>query len=114
MFGSGLDCEQAFDTIPSMSRTRVRVRRRRLGVIVAVSLIGGVWAGPLAHARQSAGMSPVAQHRYVVQDGDTIWGIATRVAPGVDPRPLVDAIARANQVDPGALVPGQTLVIPSA
>jgi hypothetical protein len=34
------------------------------------------------------------------------------VAPGSDPRSVVDAIAEANAVDAGTLVPGQTLVIP--
>jgi hypothetical protein len=31
---------------------------------------------------------------------------------GEDPRVLVDAIARRNRIDAGAIVPGQALVIP--
>jgi Tfp pilus assembly protein FimV len=50
----------------------------------------------------------------VVRSGDTLWSIARRVSPSEDPRPIVDAIAGANPVAPGALVPGQTLVIPLA
>jgi Tfp pilus assembly protein FimV len=53
----------------------------------------------------------------VVRSGDTLWSIARRVSPSEDPRPIVDAIAGANPVNPvapGALVPGQTLVIPLA
>jgi LysM repeat protein len=50
----------------------------------------------------------------VVRPGDTLWSIATRTSPSVDPRLVVDAIASANTVDPGALVPGQQLIIPPA
>ena len=32
-------------------------------------------------------------HLYVVEPGDTLWGIASRVAgPAADPRPVVDAL----------------------
>jgi hypothetical protein len=46
-----------------------------------------------------------------VHPGDTLWGIATRLAPGQDPRPLVAALTRANG---GTLLQtGQTLVVPA-
>jgi hypothetical protein len=32
----------------------------------------------------------------VVQPGDTLWTIATEVAPDRDPRPVVDALRSAN------------------
>jgi nucleoid-associated protein YgaU len=51
--------------------------------------------------------------RYVVQRGDTLWSIALSRAPGSDPRPVVQAITDANQVDAGSLVPGQVLIIPT-
>jgi nucleoid-associated protein YgaU len=111
MFAFGLDPEHAFDRIPCVSRTRVRCRRAVLVVVVAVA--GGVWAGPLAHAHDSS-LRPAAAHRYVVRDGDTMWGIASRLSGGGDPRALMDRIASANAIDPGALHAGQTLVIPSA
>jgi hypothetical protein len=38
-----------------------------------------------------------------------MWAIATRVAPGVDPRVEVDRLRRLNALDPGDLVPGQQL-----
>jgi nucleoid-associated protein YgaU len=55
----------------------------------------------------------VAPHLYVVRPGDTLWSIARRIQDG-DPRPLVDAIQAANRADPGALAPGQVLLIPVA
>jgi nucleoid-associated protein YgaU len=110
MFGPGLDAEHPFDRMRDVSRTRVR--RRRVVLIAMVALVGGVWAGPFAHAHDGS-VRPVAAHRYVVREGDTMWDIASRLGRGDDPRALMDRIASANAVDPGALRPGQTLLIPS-
>lgn len=93
-----------------MSRTRVR--RRRLAFTLSVAVVSTAWAGPIGHAVAGGGAVPVASHRYVVRSGDTLWSIAARVSPGNDPRPVVEAIVRANDVDPGSLMPGQALAIP--
>lgn len=91
-----------------------RVRRRRLvagGLLVlllsvsAPAVSGAMTGGP--------GRGAAAGDRYVVQPGDTLWSIAVSRAPGSDPRPVVQAIADANRVDAGSLVPGQLLVIPA-
>ena len=96
-----------------MSRTGVR--RRRLAVLAVGAVVAGFWVGPVAQALGgSAEPVSVAGRSYVVRSGDTLWSIADRVAPGQDPRPVVDAIAAANRVGPGAIFPGQTLVIPLA
>jgi nucleoid-associated protein YgaU len=108
-----------------MSRTRVR--RRRTTLVVALAALGAIVAGPLRPAAagwaatgSSAAEAPARlaartgdARRYVVAPGDTVWGIAVRLGRGGDPRQLVDAIADANDVDPGVLRPGQVLVIPS-
>ena len=111
MFGSGLDIEQAFGHHEAMSRTRVR-RRRLVALSVAIGVIG-VLSGPVANAVGVGGSPEAPARTYVVRTGDTLWSIARRTAPSVDPRLVVDAIASANRVDPGALVPGQQLSIPS-
>jgi nucleoid-associated protein YgaU len=112
MFGSPLDSEQAFDRMTRVTRTGVR--RRRLAAILTAAAIAGAWAGPVARALGGdREPSAAARSLYVVRGGDTLWAIAERLAPGDDPRPLVDAISDANGVEPGALVPGQTLVIPA-
>jgi nucleoid-associated protein YgaU len=95
-----------------MSRTRVRRRRLVAGGLLVVAL----WVtAPAVSGAMIGGSAPgaAAGERYVVQRGDTLWSIAVGRAPGVDPRPVVQAIADANRVDAGSLVPGQVLVIPA-
>lgn len=94
-----------------MSRTRVR--RRRLALVLAGAALAGAWAGPVAEAVGSSGATPATRAAYVVRAGDTLWSIAEGMVDGEDPRPLVDSIADANELDPGALIPGQVLVIPA-
>lgn len=81
---------------------------------------GLVLSAPVAGAlgrhssRADPGVRPAKrwEHVYVVQPGDTVWSIAVGVAGGTDPREVVDAIAVRNGIDAGAVVPGQSLVIP--
>jgi len=46
--------------------------------------------------------------RYVVRPGDSLWTVARHVAPGSDPRPVVDALAAARHGAP--LLIGETVV----
>jgi Tfp pilus assembly protein FimV len=92
--------------------TRTRVRRRRLTLTVSLALLAAAWAGPAVRAIGSSETpSRVSQASYVVRKGDTLWTIARELAPGSDPRPVVDLLSAMNGVDPGRLVPGQTLVV---
>ena len=86
-----------------------------MALTMSLALIAGVWAGPLGRIVAGDQSSRLASRSsYVVRQGDTLWSIARRVAPGEDPRPLVDAIVSVNGVDAGAIGPGQTLLVPSA
>ena len=66
-----------------------------------------------ALARHGGSTRPPA-HAYVVRPGDSVWSIAERFGAGGDPRSLVDTIIARNHIDPGSIVPGQTLLIPSS
>jgi hypothetical protein len=87
-------------------------RRRRLAVLGLVllvvalaSLAGHLLAGPSGAPPTRA----VARTTVVVSPGDTVWSIASSLAPGTDPRPVVDAIVEAN--GGSTLVAGQRLEI---
>ena len=93
------------------SMRRTHVRRRLLTILLLLPASGLAWVVPSGGA--AAGPAEVALHRYVVRPGDTLWSIARGIQDG-DPRALVDAIQTANRADPGALVPGEVLLIPAA
>jgi nucleoid-associated protein YgaU len=117
MFEQGVDAEQVFGQDTGMTRTRVRQRRRLTGASLAVAA-AVILSAPVAdalgrHAGPVAGSPPRrVEQVYVVRSGDTLWSIAERTAEGSDPRYVVDAIVERNGIDPGALVPGQSIVIP--
>ena len=92
---------------------RTRVRRRRLALGAALTMIAAAWAGPIARAGGAHEPAMVARTTYVVEPGDSVWSIAHELSAGGDPRTVVDAIVETNGIDPAGLVPGQRLVIPA-
>lgn len=78
---------------------------------MAIAIAGGA---SRAGAGQPFGAEPASQRIYTVRSGDTVWGIASRIAgPEADPRPLVDRILRANDLRATSLRAGQTIVLPA-
>jgi hypothetical protein len=119
MFERTLDTEHVFGHDASMSRTRVRRRRRiaaALGSVAVAIVLSAPVAGALGRHGQASSTKVQPARRWeqvvVVQPGDTVWSIAEAAADGSDPRALVDAIVTRNGIDVGAVVPGQSLVIP--
>jgi nucleoid-associated protein YgaU len=82
-------------------------------VAMVVVALTAFLSGPVAQAVGLRGAPEANATTYVVRPGDTLWSIATRFRPGTDPRLVVDRIARANDIDAGALVPGQQVTIPA-
>jgi hypothetical protein len=54
--------------------------------------------------------APVGEAVHIVQPGDTLWTIARDLAPGADPRPVVDALVAAN--GSGPLEVGDRIALP--
>lgn len=88
-------------------------RRGMVASAVGLALVGGLL---LLVAYLSAG-SPASQPTAVpgsvitVQPGDTLWSIAGQVAPGHDPRRVVERLREVNQLSSVSLTPGQTLKV---
>jgi LysM domain len=78
-------------------------------LLVAPSLLQGhgVWKPEIhvAYAKR-------ATYSYTVKRGDTLWSIAHRLAPGRDPRPVIDRLIADNHLS-GTLQAGQSLDLPA-
>jgi LysM repeat protein len=92
------------------------VRLTRRGIValaLGVAAAGGLL---LLIAHLSAGSPaprPVIAPGAVVmvRPGDTLWSIAGQVAPGRDPRLVVEHLRQANHLNSVSLIPGQTLKV---
>jgi nucleoid-associated protein YgaU len=95
---------------------RTRVRRRRFALTLVILGMTLLLLGPVSHAFVAGAEARHRPHRaYVVRPGDTLWSIAERRGPaGADPRLVVAAIERDNQVSPDSVVPGQVLEVPTS
>ncbi|MDQ3646199.1 MAG: LysM peptidoglycan-binding domain-containing protein [Actinomycetota bacterium] len=88
------------------ARRRTALMLVGIGVVVA-SLLG---AGPRGYA-PAAGPSG-APRSVVIQQGETLWDLAERFAPGtMDPRAYVDLLIEMNGLE-GALQQGQRVRLP--
>jgi LysM repeat protein len=72
---------------------------------------GGVLVDRPALAGQDAETGPVAER--VVLPGETLWGIAGEVAPGVDRRETVAQIMELNDLASAEVRAGQRLAVPA-
>jgi hypothetical protein len=112
-------------TRPAVAAGRARPRRRvsraayvrrRLSVaglavgLVFVTAQAGVALGgssPEAPGRAPAASPTTVAASTVVRPGDSLWSVAERLAPGADPRPVVDALRDAR--DGAPLLVGETV-----
>jgi LysM repeat protein len=91
----------------------LRRRAAAVGLAVAVLVALGVLLGRTGHPPASgygAASLPVATRAYVVQPGDTLWGIARALQPTGDVRPLVAQLAKARHGQP--LRVGERIALP--
>jgi LysM domain len=118
VFGQhGVMIEQVFPTAAQaageeIGRVRLTGRGQAFARVLAIVLVVALFllVAP-GLARGDGPDRPAPRVTYVVEPGDTLWSIARRVAPGRDPRPVVDGLIKANDLR-GGLQAGQELSIP--
>jgi len=100
-------------TIGEPIRAKAPLRLTRRGYVVVALLAAALTAGLLLLAHASAPSSHPAPAGDVaavtVRPGDTLWSIASRIAPQRDPRLTVAALEQVNHLDTPAVQPGQVL-----
>ena len=96
-------------TRPRRVSRAVYLRRRVTAVVMGMALVlvmaqaGAALGGSSLAAPERRPASQRAST--LVRPGDSLWSVATRLAPGEDPRPVVDALAQARRGVP--LTPGE-------
>lgn len=97
-------------------RRTMRLTRRGRVVVTVVALL--VIAAGFSFAQVSSqAAGPRARptlHTVTVHAGETLWDVAQRVAPHVDPRLVVAALEHENRLNGPLVEPGQQLVVPVA
>jgi hypothetical protein len=104
-------------TAAHQPRPRLRLTRRGRVVLttlaatplVVVALLLGLNGG-MATATGTAG-APLDS--VTVSAGQSMWALASAVAPDEDPREVIADIVHVNQLDSVDVVPGQQLLIPA-
>jgi nucleoid-associated protein YgaU len=99
-------------------RATALARRRRVVLLLAALVMlvvlalpwGGMGGHPPAFPGAPHGGPLVAGSEYVVHPGDTLWGIAARLAGNSDPRPVVAQLE--SEVGGDDIQPGQVLRLP--
>jgi len=103
-----------------VSAARYRVRRSVAGVVLALvaaaAVVGLGTLADVAGAAQARSTVPAGAAEVVVRAGDTVWDLARREVPDVNPAAVVERIVRANGLADAsaALLPaGRVLLIPA-
>lgn len=89
-------------------RGRVVVLLALVGLILAAFSLGRVGSQAAPRGAERSGLGQT-----VVQPGESLWAVAKRVAPGHDPRAVIDQIADLNDLGSSAVQAGQLLVVPA-
>jgi len=102
---------------PAPLRLTRRGRVVSMVAVVLLALVVSVVVFVVGLVPSSASPAPAAPGAgattVTVQPGDTLWAIATRVAPKTDPRVTVQQIVDRNGLAGASIEAGQVLVLPS-
>ena len=83
-------------------------------VLLVVSAVLASGGGPAtAGTAGTKGSPPAVTERVTVAPGETLWAIAQREAPGVDPRETIARILDLNALESSAVQAGRVLELPA-
>jgi len=105
--------------LPARPATRLRMTvrgRRALLAVASIPLAAGIAFGVLSGGSAIASNErtlPTTFETITVVPGDSLWSIASKVAPNVDPREVIDEITDLNMLDGATLQVGDELAIPA-
>jgi len=88
-------------------RRRLSVAVLAIAVVLLTAQAGAALGGSSSEAPGRAPTVASSTRSTVVRPGDSLWSLAERLAPGDDPRPVVDALREARRGE--ALLVGETV-----
>ena len=94
--------------------TRLTRRGRVLLLLLLVAVLFGAFSLGRSVSEAAPPSAQPVDHVVTVEQGDSLWTLARRVAPNHDPRDVVAKIRDLNDLTTSGLVPGQQLVLPVA
>jgi hypothetical protein len=97
-----------------IQRSNGQLRLTRRGRVVVVVFTMALLLVGLTVFRATSGHAATGATRIaVVEPGDTLWSLATRVAPHSDPRDTVEKIRILNHLPSADLQAGERLQLPA-
>ena len=107
-------------SIPAHRETRLRLTTRGRRIVATLAALPAVIAlsialisGGSALASRDTGAPTGSFMTLTVAAGESLWSIAEQIAPGADPRDVVDSIVRLNALDGVTVSAGQQISIPA-
>lgn len=91
-------------------------RRGRLVVVLVLATLTliafSLGRASTSDASRGTGRPASPRPTTVVQPGDTLWSISRRIAPGSDPRVMVERLSKLNDLGGRPIQAGQKLTLP--
>ena len=101
----------AVSPIKLTRRGRMLVSTLSFAAMLAISLVS-LFGIATASAKASNESSNSTTTQIVVAPGETLWTIAARVNPEIDPRAVIDQIMDLNVIERSNVYAGQVLLVP--
>ncbi len=104
------------------SQAPLRLTRRGKVVLIGIPLVllaalllslAGFFNSPAKASDSTADLTVTPTVTVTVQPGESLWGIASDLAPERDARDVVADIVQLNNLSAGKILPGQQLYIPT-